>query len=254
MCGRFSLTQSADALAAFFELSEIERHEPRYNIAPTQPILMVAAGDGAGRPPGTNLPDRRTLLVRWGLLPSWIKDPKDFPLIINGRSETVLQKASFRGPMRHRRTLVPASGFYEWRRQGRQRPQAYWVRPRNRGIVAFAGVMDSLLAADGSEIDTGAILTTSANRALEHIHHRMPVVIQPRDFSRWLDCKGREPHHVADLLVPADEDFFEAIPVSDKVNKVANMGPDVQEPVDITAETPELADEDPEDDNQLSLF
>ena len=97
-------------------------------------------------------------------------------------------------------------------------------------------------------------MTTSANRALEHIHHRMPVVIQPRDFSRWLDCKGREPHHVADLLVPADEDFFEAIPVSDKVNKVANMGPDVQEPVDITAETPELADEDPEDGSQLSLF
>ncbi|WP_419910477.1 SOS response-associated peptidase [Hoeflea sp.] len=254
MCGRFSLIQSAEALAAFFELSVIERHEPRYNIAPTQPILMVATGDGTGRAPGTNMPDRRALLVRWGLLPSWIKDPRDFPLIINGRSETVLQKASFRGAMRHWRTLVPASGFYEWRRQGKSKPQAYWVRPRDGGIIAFAGVMDSLLAADGSEIDSGAILTTSANRALAHIHPRMPVVIHPEDFSRWLDCKTQEPRHVADLMVPADPEYLEAIPVSDKVNKVSNMGPDLQEPVDIVAETAEVAGKDPEDDSQLSLF
>ena len=254
MCGRFSLIQSADALAAFFELSEIERHEPRYNIAPTQPILMVAAGDGTGRSRGTNLPDRRALLVRWGLLPSWIKDPKDFPLVINGRSETALQKASFRGPMRHWRTLVPASGFYEWRRTGRGKPQAYWVRPRDGGIVAFAGVMDSLLAADGSEIDSGAILTTSANSALAHIHHRMPVVIRPEEFTRWLDCRTQEPRHVTDLLVPADPDFFEAVPVSDRVNKVSNMGPDLQEPVDIADENTEVAGDEPEDGNQLSLF
>lgn len=253
MCGRFSLISSASALEAFFALAELERHNPRYNIAPTQPVMMVIAGDNAALPHGRNMADRRSLLVRWGLLPSWVKDPRDFPLIINARSETALDKASFRGPMRHFRTLVPASGFYEWQRQGRSRPQAYWVRPRDGGLVAFAGLMDSLLAPDGSEIDTGAILTTEANATVSHIHHRMPVVIQPDDFDRWLDCKTREPRHVADLLKPADPEFFEAIPVSDKVNKVANMGPDLQEAVEVAPEGSTEPDNDPDDD-QMSLF
>lgn len=253
MCGRFSLLSSAAGLEAFFQLAEIERHDPRYNIAPTQPILMVIAGNNDAVPHGRNMADRRAVLVRWGLIPSWVKDPRDFPLIINARSETAFEKASFRGPMRHFRTLVPASGFYEWQREGRARPQAYWVRPRDGGLVAFAGVMDSLLAADGSEIDSGAILTTAANKALEHIHHRMPVVIHPDDFDRWLDCKTQEPRDVADLLKPADPDFFEAIPVSDKVNKVANMGPDLQEPVEVSSEPTAEPKEKP-DDEQMSLF
>ncbi|MCP4316821.1 MAG: SOS response-associated peptidase [Hyphomicrobiales bacterium] len=253
MCGRFSLISSAAALEAFFAIAELERHHPRYNIAPTQPIMMVIAGDNSALPHGRNMADRRSLLVRWGLLPSWVKDPRDFPLIINARSETVLDKASFRGPMRHFRALVPASGFYEWQREGRSRPQAYWVRPRDGGLVAFAGLMDSLLAPDGSEIDSGAILTTKANEVISYIHHRMPVVIQPDDFDRWLDCKTQEPRHVADLMKPADPDFFEAIPVSDRVNKVANMGPDLQEAVEIAPEASAESDTD-SDDDQMSLF
>ena len=253
MCGRFSLISSAAGLEAFFQLAELERHNPRYNIAPTQPIMMVIAGDNDAFPHGRNMADRRAVLVRWGLLPSWVKDPRDFPLIINARSETALDKASFRGPMRHFRALVPASGFYEWQREGRSRPQAYWVRPRDGGLVAFAGLMDSLLASDGSEVDSGAILTTQANEALSHIHHRMPVVIDPEDFERWLDCKTQEPRHVADLLKPADPELFEAIPVSDKVNKVANMGPDLQERVEVAVETPDDS-EGKTDNDQMSLF
>lgn len=253
MCGRFSLISSAAGLEAFFQLAELERHNPRYNIAPTQPIMMVIAGDNTAVPHGRNMADRRAVLLRWGLLPSWVKDPRDFPLIINARSETALTKASFRGPMRHFRTLVPASGFYEWQREGRSRPQAYWVRPRDGGVVAFAGLMDSLLAPDGSEIDSGAILTTQANETLRPIHHRMPVVIHPDDFERWLDCKTQEPRHVADLLKPADPDFFEAIPVSDRVNKVANMGPELQEAVEAAPETDAQPEAKPDDD-QMSLF
>ena len=253
MCGRFSLISSAAGLEAFFQLAELERHDPRYNIAPTQPILMVIAGDNRAVPHGRNMADRRAVLVRWGLLPSWVKDPRDFPLIINARCETALTKASFRGPMRHFRTLVPASGFYEWQREGRSRPQPYWVRPRHGGLVAFAGLMDSLLAPDGSEIDSGAILTTQANETLRPIHHRMPVVIEPEDFERWLDCKTQEPRHVEDLLKPADPDFFEAIPVSDRVNKVANMGPELQQQVEPAPE-PGPTNEPEPDDDQMSLF
>lgn len=254
MCGRFALTATADALQSFFEATELERHEPRFNIAPTQPIVMIRTNGDVVRRHGNNRPERETVFVRWGLLPSWVKDPNDFPLLINARAETAAGKASFKAPMRHRRTLIPASGFYEWQRAGRQRPQAYWVRPRNGDIVAFAGLMDTWSSDDGSEIDTGAVLTTQANAAISHIHHRMPVVIRPEQFTRWLDCTTQEPRDVADLLLPIDEDFFDAIPVSDKVNKAANIGPDLQDEVEIIPEPEQAPPDDLKPSDQLSLF
>lgn len=236
MCGRFALTEPTARLKEFLDVVDVEEFPARYNIAPTQPILVVISGDRQEQ--GSNLPDRKALLVRWGFTPSWVKDPREFPLLINARAETAIGKASFRAAMRHRRILVPASGFYEWHRPSKGAPkgskeksQAYWVRPRNGGIVAFAGLMETWSSADGSEVDTGAILTTAANKAIGRIHDRMPVVIEPQDFARWLDCKTQEPREIEDLLRPIDDAFFEAIPVSDKVNKVANVGPELQEPV-----------------------
>ncbi len=226
----------------------------RYNIAPTQPILVVISGDRQER--GSNLPDRRALLVRWGFTPAWVKDPKEFPLLINARAETAIGKASFRAAMRHRRILIPASGFYEWRRPSKESgetSQPYWIRPRDGGVIAFAGLMETWASADGSEVDTGAILTTAANKTMRSIHDRMPVVIKPEDFARWLDCKTQEPREVLDLMAPVQEDFFEAIPVSDRVNKVANMGLDLQEPVTVEAPAKPSKKSDP-GDGQLNLF
>ncbi|MFZ1815666.1 MAG: SOS response-associated peptidase [Rhizobiaceae bacterium] len=225
MCGRFSLTASPQEVADLLGLEELEDFPPRYNIAPTQPVLMAHDGP-AGK--------REAVLVRWGLVPSWVKDPADFTLLINARSETAATKPSFRNAMRHRRTLIPASGFYEWHRPtDRSLPrQAYWIRPRNGGITVFGGLMETWSSKDGSEIDSGAILTTAANRTIGAIHDRMPVVIQPEDFERWLDCRTLEPRDVEDLLKAAPEDYFEAIPVSDRVNKVANSGPEIQLRVD----------------------
>lgn len=231
MCGRFSLLQSPEEVEAFFALDGLEAFPPRYNIAPTQPILTVTAAPP--REPGSNRPDREAHLARWGLLPSWVKDPKDFPLLINARSETAAEKASFRAAMRHRRALIPASGFYEWKRdKATGRSQAYWIRPANGGVVAFGGLAETWMSPDGSELDTAAILTTASSPAIAFIHDRMPVTIMPEDFSRWLDCRTREPRDVADLLAAAPDGFFEAIPVSDKVNKVANTTPDVQDRVE----------------------
>ncbi|MEI2297506.1 SOS response-associated peptidase [Ensifer sp. MJa1] len=259
MCGRFALTATPEELMELFGLLESEDFPARFNIAPTQPIMVVVAGERAL--PGSNLPERKAVLVRWGFMPGWVKDPRDFPLLINARAETAIEKASFRAAMRHRRVLVPVSGFYEWRRppKGSSNPsQAYWVRPRRGGIVAFAGLMETWSSADGSEVDTAAIMTTAANASIRQIHDRMPVVIQPEDFARWLDCKTQEPREVADLLAPVAEDYFEAIPVSDKVNKVANTGPDIQDAV-----TPEVVPEvqaankgkrDGPDSAQMSLF
>lgn len=259
MCGRFALTATPKEMMEFFSLLESDDFPARYNIAPTQPIIVITASERAE--PGSNLPERKALLVRWGFMPGWVKDPRDFPLLINARAESAIEKASFRAAMRHRRVLVPASGFYEWRRppKGSRAPsQAYWVRPRKGGIVAFAGLMETWSSADGSEVDTAAILTRAANASIRQIHDRMPVVIQPEDFSRWLDCKTQEPREVADLFGPVAEDYFEAIPVSDSVNKVANTGSEIQNAVapktvsDVQPKGKSKADEP--DSEQMSLF
>lgn len=253
MCGRFSLTVSPQQLLDHLDLAEIEDFPPRYNIAPTQPILMIIADPPTE--PGSNLPWRRAQLVRWGLIPSWVKDTKDFPLLINARSETAATKNSFRAAMRYRRALVPASGFYEWKREGDRKAQPYWIRPRNGDLVVFAGLMETWHAADGSEIDTGAILTTQSNETIGNIHHRMPVVIRPENFTEWLDCRESAPRDLAHLLKPAELDLFEAVPVSTAVNKVANTGPEIQNRVEIDATS--LAEQQSKpapDSGQMTLF
>lgn len=225
MCGRFALTASPQQVAQAVAVERLEAFPPRYNIAPTQPILAVL-NDAAG--------ERVGLLVRWGFVPAWVKDPADFSLLINARSETASTKASFKNAMRHRRALVPASGFYEWSRpaSGKGRGQAYWVRPRDGGLVTFAGLVETWQSREGAEIDTACILTSQANAAMSAIHARLPVIIHPADHERWLDCRTQEPRDVDDLLEPVADDFFEAIPVSDAVNKVANSSPDIQQRAD----------------------
>ncbi|MET3520467.1 SOS response-associated peptidase [Mesorhizobium abyssinicae] len=258
MCGRFALTATPEQTAAFLGLAELETFPARYNIAPTQPVLMVLAGPP--RAPGSNLPDRQPMLVRWGLIPTWVKDTREFPLLFNARSEGAAQKASFKTAMRHRRALVPASGFYEWRQAGDKgaggsKGQPYWIRPRHGGLVAFAGLIETYAEPGGSEMDTGAILTARASSGIANIHDRMPVVIEERDFARWLDCRTQEPRDVADLLRPAEPDFFEAVPVSDLVNKVANTGPEIQERGIVGPQAEKVRrQKSGGDDSQMTLF
>jgi len=253
MCGRFALTATPDQTAEFLGVTGLDEFPARYNIAPTQPMLMALAG--APQAPGSNLPNRQSILVRWGLIPTWVKDTREFPLLINARSEGAADKASFRAAMRHRRALVPASGFYEWQQAGGKKGQPYWIRPKHGGLVAFAGLIETYAEPGGSEIDTGAILTVGANAGIAHIHDRMPIVIHPQNFARWLDCRTLEPRDVADLLQPAQPDFFEAIPVSDLVNKVANTGPEIQERGVVGPMVEKAKRQKPgADDSQMTLF
>ena len=150
--------------------------------------------------------------------------------------------------MRHRRVLIPASGFYEWKGTGRKDAQPYWIRPKHGGVVDFGGLMETWLEPGGSEIDTAAILTCAANSKIAHIHHRMPVVVRKEHYSRWLDCITNEPRDMADIVEPVGPDFFEAVPVSTRVNKVANMGPELHEEVVVSQEEP------PSESAQFSLF
>jgi putative SOS response-associated peptidase YedK len=233
MCGRYALLAAPQDVKDFFDLVELEDFPPRYNIAPTQPILVVSSADLYD--PGSNLPDRKAQLARWAFMPGWVKQPKEFPMIINARSESAISKPSFRAAMRHRRVLIPASGYYEWHRTGtdpKEKPQAYFMRPKHGRVFAFGGLLETWAGADGSEVDTAAILTTKANAALSVVHDRMPVVIEQQDFNRWLDCRTQEPREVKDLMRPAADDLFDVIPVSDAVNKVSNMGPQLIERVE----------------------
>jgi putative SOS response-associated peptidase YedK len=220
MCGRYTLTMTPEELKRLFRYLETPNFPPRYNVAPTQPIPIVRTDHG----------QRHFVLVRWGLIPGWVKDPASFTLLINARSETAAEKPAFRSAMKYRRCLVPASGFYEWRRVGKEK-QPFYIRPRDGRIVAFAGLWEGWMGADGSEVDTAAILTTGANRLMAPIHDRMPVVISEPDFDRWLGADGERPADVADLLRPAPDDLFEAIPVSSRVNAVRNDDPGVIEPI-----------------------
>ena len=217
MCGRYVIFSTPEAIRALFRYGEQPNFPPRYNVAPTQPIPVVRLVDGK----------RSFALMRWGLLPSWVEDAKNFPLLINARGESVLEKPAFRNAMRRRRCLIPTDGFYEWQAGPAAGPkQPYLVRAR-RGEdgappLAFAGLWETWTGPNGEELDTAAIVTTDANRTLAAIHPRMPVFIAPDAFDLWLDCDAVPAEEAAALIKPADEALLDIYPVSPAVNRVAN--------------------------------
>ena len=219
MCSRYSLTSPHEAVRAYFRYDNEAVFPPRYNIAPSQPVAIVRNTPAGGR---------ELALVRWGLIPSWVKDPREFKMLINARGETATDKPSFRGAMRHRRCLVPTDGFYEWTgAAGAKRP--HLVRPVAAGPMAMAGIFEHWLGADGSEIETMAILTVAANAAMSELHDRMPAILAPADFDAWLDCRSGSAQGIADLLLPAPQGCLEIVEVSRKLNNPRNEGPEVQE-------------------------
>jgi putative SOS response-associated peptidase YedK len=256
MSGRFCLTASPGQVARHFALDGVEPFPPRYNIAPTQPILVIEdAGEWRGQ--GSNQSDRRSTLARWGLIPGWVKDVSSFPLIVSARCEGIGEKASYRAALRHRRVLIPATGFYEWQRRGKGKPQPFLIRHADGGILALAGLKETYLSPDGSEIDTACLISTSAKGAAVEVDERMPLIIEEKDFARWLDCRNIEPSGVSQLLKCPEQLALEAIAISEKVNKVANTGPDLHEPYNLSesvASLPTKRWEKPAASPQLKLF
>jgi putative SOS response-associated peptidase YedK len=222
MCGRFLLRADPEKLKELLGYVEDEDFPPRYNIAPTQPIAIVRVSQGA----------RHLALVRWGLIPGFVEDPKKFSLLINVRAEGIETKGTTKNAMKYRRCLVPASGFYEWRtlpgsNSGKTR-EPFWLRPKNDEPVAFAGLWETWSdRASGGEIDSAAIVTTDANAVVRPIHNRMPVVIAASDYGTWLNGT---PAEAAELLHPAPDDLFEAVAVSNRVNSYANDDASVLDP------------------------
>ncbi len=183
---------------------------------------------------------RHFRLMRWGLLPAWVKDPRKFTLLINARSETVLERPAFKNAMKRRRCLIPADGYYEWQAsEGRKRP--HFVHRRDGTPIGLAGLAETWIGPNGEELDTVAIVTAPASADLAVLHDRVPVTIAPDDFDRWLECSADDAETVMALLTAPAEGEFAWHEVSTRVNRTAND--DAQLILPITAE--ELAAEQP---------
>ena len=255
MCGRYTITSAPEALRALFRFAEQPNFPARYNIAPTQPIPIVRLVEGK----------REFALVRWGFLPSWVKDPNAFSLIVNARGESVCDKPAFRAAMKRRRCLIPADGFYEWQASGKGPKQPFYIHAKSGKPMAFAGLWETWEGPNGEEVDTAAIVTTRANRTLSPLHDRMPVIIAPDAFDLWLNCGEVDARTAETLIAPAPDDLLEAWPVSTAVNRTANDNAALILPLDLSAvappkpEKPKVAARPrarraPSDDGQGALF
>ncbi len=218
MCGRYTLKTPVNALAEWFDLDDYPSSlTPSYNIAPTQEVAaIVEEGE-----------ERKLETFRWGLIPSWAKDPSIGNKMINARAETVSEKPSFRSAFKKRRCLIVADGFYEWQKtDGGKQP--FHIKLSDSSPFAFAGLWETW-DKDGEEIRSCSIITTDANDLMNEIHHRMPVILHPENYGVWLDSGFEEKETLMDLLKPYPSNQMEAYAVSRRVNKPSNNEPSVLE-------------------------
>ena len=195
MCGLYSLRKSPEETRALFQYPDQPDFPPRPHVAPGQPIAIVRMEEH----------QRRFTLVRWGFIPSWLKDVKPGRPLINARGETLLDKPTFRNPMTRRRCLIPADGFYEWLGDVPGRKIPYFIERQDHGLFAFGGLWEHWMGADGSEIETATLMTIAPNAELSVIHDRMPVIIAPGDYETWLTGDVDD---AAKLIRPAPDDSF----------------------------------------------
>ena len=224
MCGRFTLTVDPSELQDTFPwltLPAPGKLAPRYNIAPSQPVAAVA-----------NNGQNKLELFRWGLIPSWAKDPGVGNRMINARAETLADKPSFRSAYKRRRCLILADGFYEWRKEpGDKSKTPMYIRLTSGEPFAFAGLWETWRSPGDETILSCAIITTTPNSLLEKIHDRMPVILKPAAYERWLDPAEQEPDQLSSLLKPYPASHLTAYAVSKRVNKPENDSPECILPV-----------------------
>ncbi|HXF86270.1 MAG TPA: SOS response-associated peptidase [Anaerolineales bacterium] len=218
MCGRFTLTVNpADMQDTFGEYEFPKTFVPRFNIAPSQPVLVIPND-------GMNKAD----FFIWGLIPMWAKDPSIGNRLINARGETLAEKPAFRSAYKYKRCLILADGFYEWKAStGKRAKIPYFIHMKDRKPFAFAGLWDVWESPDGSNIKTCTIITTVPNELMEPIHNRMPVILHPRDYAKWLDPAPQTPESLEPLIKPFPAEAMAAYPVSTLVNAPANEGPEL---------------------------
>lgn len=238
MCGRYAASRSPDDLIEEFEIERLdvrERLAPDFNVAPTKDVYAVLS-----RPPRedrTAPAQRRLTVVRWGLVPSWASDLSIGSRLINARMETVTEKPAFRKAFASRRCILPADGYFEWYGETRGHRQPFFIRPRDGHVLAMAGIYEIWRnpALDRDDpaafVWSCAVLTTTAEDAVGHIHDRMPLMLEPDRYASWLEPSDASPEALLGLLVPATPGRLEAFPVSRRVSDVRNNGPDLVDPL-----------------------
>ena len=219
MCGRFAITLPDDAMAKIFEAMPGNDlpHVPNYNVCPTNDVHVIRSEDGT----------RLLVSMRWGFIPQWYKAPNDGPLLINARAETIAEKPAFRGACRERRCLIPASGFYEWTKTEDGKRLPWYIAPARDEVLALAGIWQDW-EREGQRFRTCAIVTTSANAEMAQVHHRMPVMLQPKDWGLWLGEEGRG---AAKLMRAAPDATLQVQRVDPAVNSNRAEGPELIEPI-----------------------
>lgn len=225
MCGGYRLSWRKQIIEEHFDcISGDEDWSPRYNIAPTQPVPIIRQHPKE--------PRRELSLVRWGLIPWWAKDASGAAKMINARSETAATLPAFRDALKARRCIVPADGFYEWKRMGKAK-QPYCFEVNDGGLFAFAGLWERWKDPSGNWIRTCSILTTTPNAVTSTIHDRMPVILDPDSYDLWLDPGFSDVSAVSEMLKPYDARLMRCYPVSERINNVANDDPECSAPVDV---------------------
>ena len=225
MCGRYRLSRRKQIIEEHFDSDPWdEEWSPRYNIAPTQPIPVIRQHPKE--------PVRQISIMRWGLIPHWAKDASGAASTINARSETAATKPAFRDPLKYRRCLIPADGFYEWVRKGASK-QPFCFEVNEGELFAFAGLWDGWRGSSGQWVKTCSILTTTPNAVTSPVHDRMPVILDPDSFDLWLDPGMQDGTAASELLKPYDARLMRCYPVSTRINRVANDDEECSRPVKI---------------------
>lgn len=228
MCGRYRLSRRKQIIEEYFDTSPWDDDwSPRYNIAPTQTVPVIRQHPKE--------PVRQISNIRWGLIPNWARDPSSAAGMINARSETASTKPAFRDPLRFRRCLIPADGFYEWARKGASK-QPFCFEVRDGALFAFAGLWDGWKDPNGNWVKTCSILTTTPNAVTSAVHDRMPVILDPDSYDLWLDPRMQDIAAISELLEPYGARFMRCYPVSTRINHVANDDAECSLPAEI-AET-----------------
>ena len=222
MCGRYTLKTPVERLAEKFQFPKVIPLKPRYNIAPSQSVAVVRL-----LPDDT---DRKLAMLRWGLLPAWVKDPAKVQQPINAKAETAAEKPMFRDAFKRRRCLVPADGFYEWKQDG-GRKQPVYIHMKDGEPFAIAGLWEHWVGQDGQVIESCTLLTTEPNDMLAPIHNRMPVILDPKDYAQWLDPEQQAADGVKPLLRPYPSDLMTAYSISLRVNNPKNDDAQCLEPL-----------------------
>lgn len=231
MCGRYASTLPPEMMVELFKLIKGLDIIPRFNIAPTQPIVAIWEAQG----------QREAHFARWGLVPGWVKDPREFPLLVNARAESMAEKPAFRDPLKHGRCIVPASGYYEWHTGPDKKKQPYYITRADGQPMALAGLYATWSGPNGEEIDSVATITVAANAQLSEIHDRMPAILMDRQQQdEWLNVREVRAAEAAQMALPLEEGVLKFHPVSTRVNSARDDDAGLIEPITLERPAPVL--------------